>query len=252
MIPRRPLQTRYATTARRTQLARQAALAALIVIPGLACGTSDADVFRSADTAADGATASTASTGADTTAATDEAVGTTPAATAADPATDATDASPTTSEAAVATFPAGAELAVSFSFVPESNGGRVNNPYVAVWVEDPEGNLVQTISLWYEQSARGARWLADLPQWYRASGRAADVTMSGATRVAGDHTVVWDGTDLDGDPVAQGDYVLFVEAAREHGPYEITSTPITIGTDGFTLELPADGELADVTATFGG
>lgn len=43
--------------------------------------------------------------------------------------------------------------------------------------------------------------------------------------------------------------MLFVEAAREHGPYEITSTPITIGNDGFTVSLADNGELADLSAT---
>jgi hypothetical protein len=106
---------------------------------------------------------------------------------------------------------------------------------------------VQTISLWYEQSGKGARWLNELRGWYAASGGSA--TTSGATRAAGSYSVVWDGTDLDGNLVAQGDYVLYVEAAREHGPYEITSTPITIDGSGFTVALGDEGELTAVSAT---
>jgi hypothetical protein len=74
--------------------------------------------------------------------------------------------------------------------------------------------------------------------------------MSGATRVAGDYTVAWDGTGLDGELVPQGDYVLFVEAAREHGPYEITSQQVAVGTEAFIVALPDDGELANLSATF--
>lgn len=228
MISRRSVQTRYATTTRRT-IARQAALAALIVVPGVACGNDDASVFESATTE------STESTAADT--ATTESPALVPTPTVA-PASNTTEV---TAEAA--------ELAVSFSFVPDATGGRgVENPYIAVWVEDLDGNLVQTVSLWYEQSDKGSKWLSDLPQWYSASGRAADVTMSGATQVAGDYTVAWDGSGLDGLPVPAGDYVVYVEAAREHGPYGITSQQFNVGSGAFTVVLPDSGELVGLSA----
>ena len=137
---------------------------------------------------------------------------------------------------------------MSFTFAPSSSGGRIENPYIAVWVEDSNGNLVKTISLWFEQSGKGTKYLSDLRQWNSASGQTVDAATSGATRVAGDYTVVWDGTDLTGEPVAQGEYVLYIEAAHEHGPYEITSTPITIGTDGFAVTLADNGELTGATA----
>lgn len=249
MIPTRPLQTRYAASSRRAR-ARQAALAALILVPGVACGNDDAAVFQTAASdSTDVASTDAASNGADTVPPT-----TTPATaaeTTAPPATVVdTTIVETTTTATIAAGHVTGELAVSFSFVPDTSGARgVENPYIAVWVEDLDGNLVRTISLWYEQSGRGDRWLSDLAQWYSASDRASDVTMSGATRVAGDYTVAWDGTGPDGEPVAQGDYVLFVEAAREHGPYEITSQQITIGGDAFTVALADDGELVNVSAS---
>ena len=258
VTPTRPLQTRYAATVRRTRLARAAAFAALIAIPGIACGNNDADVFGGAATDTGPtptvATSADPSTSAGTTNAvvTDPTPATTPDAastdTSADTSTASIDPTATSSVGSGATFPTGGELAVAFSFRPGS--GRIDNPYIAVWVEDVDGNLVQTISLWYE-AGKGDKYLPDLPQWYSASGQGSDVTMSGATRTAGDYSVAWDGTDLDGNTVTAGDYTLFVEAAREHGPHEITSSPITIGADGFTVALPADGELADVSATLG-
>ena len=39
-----------------------------------------------------------------------------------------------------------------------------------------------------------------------------------ATRPAGTYSVTWDGTDTEGNRVPSGDYVVYVEAAREHGP----------------------------------
>ncbi len=259
MLPTRPQQSRYVTTARRAVLARQVALTALVVAPGLAAcgGNDDAAVFASASTQPQAATTTvepdvfvpsteTASTAAPATAAPETTVATVPPTTVAETvAPVATEAPPASIDA---TFPAGAELAVSFTFSPSASGGRIQNPYVAVWVEDADGNLAKTISLWFEQSNKGQRWLKDLRQWASVSGSSFDGTTSGATRTAGDYTVVWDGTDADGAPVAQGDYVLYIEAAREHGPYEITSTPIEIGGDGFTVALADNGELTNASA----
>lgn len=164
---------------------------------------------------------------------------------------DTTVGSGTTAETNVAetgsgsVFPSGGELLVSFTYEP-SSAAQAKRPYVAVWVEDSAGNLVDTVSLWFEQG-EGEKWLSDLRQWHSASG-GSDTTMSGATRVAGDYTVTWDGTDTNGDAVAQGDYVLFVEAAREHGDYSFTSGTITIGDDGTTITLGDDGELSGISA----
>lgn len=246
MTPTRTVSSRYARAARRSLYARKAALAALVLVPGVACGTGDAEVFESANTTAS-SSASTPTSAAPSDSSTTEV--STEVATSTTPPTSAATETTTTPDLPVApaVFPALAELVVSFSYVPEARG--VENPYVAVWVEDLEGNLVQTISLWYEQSRKGGRWLSDLPQWYSASGQASDVTMSSATRVAGDYAVAWDGSGLDGQPVVGGDYLVFVEAAREHGPYQVTSQLITIGSEAFIVQLADDGELSNVSAS---
>jgi hypothetical protein len=238
-------------------LARRAVLAAFVIAPAVtACGGGDdAAVFDSATTQPPTASATVAPD--------DLVISTDPPPSASSPTPTGPDSSASTTASTTApstagpdaaansdgpTFPASAELAVSFSFNPAQSGGRIENPYIAVWVEDLDGNLVKTISLWYEQSGKGQRWLSDLRQWAAVSDRAVDATTSGATQVAGDYTVVWDGTSLDGTPVAQGDYVLFIEAAREHGPYEITSTPMRIGNDGFSVALDDSGELTNASA----
>ncbi|CAB4705379.1 unannotated protein [freshwater metagenome] len=146
--------------------------------------------------------------------------------------------------------PAGVQMVVSFTYSAGADdvGRPIRNPYIAVWVEDSRGNLVQTISAWYQQTPRGLRYLNHLRSWYtQYTESGAEPTISGATRGPGTYTVAWDGTGLAGKPVAQGDYVLFVEAAREQGPYSFTSTPVTLGTSGFGGTLPADGELSALT-----
>jgi len=226
---------------RRAFLARSAAVGGLLVLPATACAPSDADVFASASSTTTATTAS--GTGPPGTTAPSP----TPSTTTTRPGSSSTTSTPTTAAATSgASFPSGAELVVDFTFAA-SGGGRVNNPYIAVWVEDPAGDLVDTISLWYE-AGKGTRWLPDLRRWYAASDGGNDATTSGATRVAGSYTVAWDGTDLDGRPVAAGDYVLHIEAAREHGPYELVTGELTLGDQPFRLTLTPSGELTAATA----
>ena len=199
-------------------LAGAAALGAALAIPALGCGgNSDKSAFATTTTGGG-------------------------------PTTTAGGAAPTTTAANGATFPSGGEMVIGFTFTPET-GGLVKNPYVAVWVETPQGELVKTVSLWYEQTSKGKKYLSDMRKWYSASSGATPST-SGATRAAGSYSVVWNGTNEAGDPVAQGDYVVYIEAAREDGPYELLSQPVTVGTTGFNDQLAAKGEITAASITY--
>ncbi len=138
-------------------------------------------------------------------------------------------------------------MLVDFTF-DTSGEDRARNPYIAVWVEDADGNLVKTISLWFDQSDKGPKWLSDLSRWSRLTGSDVDESVSGATKKAGSYTVAWDGTDDEGNLVDQGSYVLNIEAAREHGPYELISESIVIADTAFAVELTPNGELTAATA----
>ena len=105
------------------------------------------------------------------------------------------------------------------------------------------------ISLWIQQDMtdpRTERWFARLRRW-SATG---DDTISSATRVAGEHQVVWNGLDMAGAPVSQGDYVLFIESVRRGGTYSITSSPITIGETPFVTAIDANSEIVSASAEF--
>lgn len=253
MFPPRHFSGRYLRAARRAHLARIAAVGAAVVLPA-ACGGSDADVFGASATSVPAGAAEAVTTTSVTSDEVTEATATTePVVAATDtPAVEAAADEAATTEpvasTASGTFPAGGEMIVEFTYSASSEG-RVHNPYVAVWVEDADGNLVSTVGVWYEQSGQGSRWLSDLRQWSAASGGDVVASVTGATRTPGSYALVWDGTDDTGAPVAHGEYVLFVESAREHGPYQITSAAITVSDDGFEVELPDDGELVDLTAT---
>lgn len=109
------------------------------------------------------------------------------------------------------------ELAITFEL--SRFEGRSHRPFVAVWIEDEKHNPVRQLAIWYNKP----RWLPELKAWYamqRKTGGDASIIAS-ATRSAGDYTLIWDGKDDHGEFVAQGKYFICVEAAREHGTYQL-------------------------------
>jgi len=245
--------SRFEEVSRRRFMRSSLAIAGLAALEPLlaACANSDAKTFAQASTTTQAA-ASTTAPGAQS------ASTTTPGATA--PASSATPATPgSTAGSAVApstasgpAFPSGAKLAITFSFTPASSGGpRVNNPFIVVWIEDASGTLVKTVSLWY--LARESRYVSELRRWYVAEtastqGQSVLDTVSGATRAPGAYSVVWDGTDDTGAAMHQGDYFVCVEAAREHGPYELIREKVTIGAKAFSTSFADQGELTGASA----
>jgi hypothetical protein len=139
-------------------------------------------------------------------------------------------------------------MGVRFTYKVATSGGRVNNPYVAVWIEDTSGALVDTLGLWYLQSQKGTRWLNELRRWYSVDG--STDTTSSATRTPGDYALVWDLKDSEGQTVAPGSYFVCIEAAREHGPYSLIRQSFTLGATPFKTDLPAQGELTNASISY--
>jgi hypothetical protein len=143
------------------------------------------------------------------------------------------------------------ELKVTWTIAP-SEGGRYHNPYVGVWVEDSAGTPVRIVHFEYQQG-KGRKWLKDMKRWSQADetlvarGKESTAdTSTQATRQPGTYSVAWDGLDADGKPVPFGTYDLFVEAAREKGPYQFVKTAITISEAPFSKSGTPDGDIAMV------
>jgi hypothetical protein len=142
------------------------------------------------------------------------------------------------------------ELSVSLT-LPRFDTARARRPYVAVWIEDSDHNPVRTIALWTEKP----RYLPDLKEWYREDeahrsegGLDPATTLSTATRPPGSYTLTWDGKDNEGKPVKVGKYTVCIEAAREHGGYDIQRQELSF--DNATprqATLPAAQELGAAT-----
>ncbi|OHE89965.1 MAG: hypothetical protein A2213_09755, partial [Lysobacterales bacterium RIFOXYA1_FULL_68_6] len=107
--------------------------------------------------------------------------------------------------------------------IPKLNVAEYHRPYVAVWIEGADKKVAANLSVWYQQTrnseGHGTKWLPDLRQWWRKSGRSLKVPVDGVTgptKPAGRHALSFsDKQHLAG--LAPGQYTLVVEAAREVG-----------------------------------
>lgn len=112
--------------------------------------------------------------------------------------------------------------------IPSPEAVRYRRPYLAIWVEDPEGRPVRQLMVLGDR----ARWLSELPRWWRHYGRNDPPALHGIarpTRQPGHYTLGWDGRDDRGRSLPAGPYVLSVEAAREFGGHEVVGIPFVLG-----------------------
>jgi len=130
--------------------------------------------------------------------------------------------------------------------LPRIDVAEYHRPYVAMWLEREDKSVAANLAVWYQikkaaaampgaapaaNPAGGAKWLPDLRQWWRRSGRDLQMPVdgvSGATRAPGEHALSF-GTDK--GPLANlpaGQYKLVVETAREDGGRELIDIPFQL------------------------
>ncbi len=118
--------------------------------------------------------------------------------------------------------------------IPKLNVAEYHRPYLAIWLEGADKTVAANLAVWYQSKdtaeGRGTKWLPDLRQWWRKSGRTLELPVDGVTgptRPAGKHALSF----TDGQPqlkrLAPGQYTLVVEAAREVGGRELLRIPFT-------------------------
>ncbi|MBZ5661987.1 MAG: DUF2271 domain-containing protein [Acidobacteriia bacterium] len=132
-------------------------------------------------------------------------------------------------------------------------GTRVHRPYVAVWIEDEDHNPVRTIALWFAKY----KYLHELRAWsriesLRSVGEDTHVmnSVSSATRPPGKYTFVWDGKDDFGNLVKAGKYNVMIEAAREHGTYQLMHQEMDFNGSPRQFQLPGEVEIASATLDY--
>jgi thiamine biosynthesis lipoprotein len=133
--------------------------------------------------------------------------------------------------------------------IPKIDATNYRRPYLAIWIATKDGNALNQLLVLGDSS----RWLQELPLWWRRHGRRNESSISGIarpTRRAGSYSVDWNGRDDQGKAVAPGDYVLHVEAAREHGAHETLELPFTLSNEPFRAERRGESEIGRVSLRF--
>ena len=121
---------------------------------------------------------------------------------------------------------------ISFSFTRQS--GSASNQY-AIWIEDSRGQHVKTLfATRWTANGGWSRRPTSIPVWVRQSGlstvpRELIDSVSGATPRTGSLTYTWDGTDIRGASVPDGDYVLILEATLRWENQVYYRAPIRLG-----------------------
>ncbi|WP_343732252.1 DUF2271 domain-containing protein [Duganella sp.] len=122
-----------------------------------------------------------------------------------------------------------ADLALKLD-VPQLNVAEYHRPYIAAWLENADQKVVANLAVLYDTKKKdnaGTKWLKDMRQWWRKSGRELSMPMdgvSGATKAPGELTLNIPKGALDKLPAGQ--YTVLVEAAREAGGREVVKVPL--------------------------
>jgi thiamine biosynthesis lipoprotein len=128
--------------------------------------------------------------------------------------------------------------------------GRFRRPFVAVWIENKKKESVKTLAVWYNKP----RWLPDLKRWYSKNqslleDMSARESISSATRSPGKYTLTWNGLDDQGKALPQGVYTVYIEAAREHGTYQLIRQEISWNGKSAHFDLKGGIEISSASLT---
>ncbi|MBP7140331.1 MAG: DUF2271 domain-containing protein [Opitutaceae bacterium] len=145
---------------------------------------------------------------------------------------------------------AAAQLAATVE-IPQLDVSEYHRPYVALWIEGPDRSVIN-VGVWYDVDMKGDEgetWLKDLRQWWRKSGRDLDLPidgLSGPTRPVGTHEVRLPSSVT--EKLGDGEYTMYVEAAREVGGREVVRVPFTVSRNSrVDVSVKGERELGTVT-----
>ncbi len=154
-------------------------------------------------------------------------------------------------------MPAAAQTVNVSITVPRLTVAEYHRPYVAIWLEK-EGAAPKTLSVWYDydmKKGEGTKWLRDVRQWWRVSGRTMSFPadgVTGATRAPGEQKIAFTAGKGPLGAIAPGNYTLVVEAAREVGGRELVRLPFAWPPKpGAVVKAAGTSELGAVSLSFG-
>lgn len=159
--------------------------------------------------------------------------------------------------AGAVTAPASAQTLNLSVTIPRLTVAEYHRPYVAIWVEK-EGATPRSLAVWYDfdkAKGEGTKWLRDVRQWWRASGRTMSFPadgVTGATRAPGEQKIAFTAGKGPLGALTPGNYTLLVESAREVGGREVVRLPFAWPPKpGASVRAQGSTELGAVALTFG-
>ncbi|MBH1999086.1 MAG: DUF2271 domain-containing protein [Sphingomonadaceae bacterium] len=159
--------------------------------------------------------------------------------------------------AGAVTAPASAQTLNLSVTIPRLTVAEYHRPYVAIWVEK-EGATPRSLAVWYDfdkAKGEGTKWLRDVRQWWRASGRTMSFPadgVTGATRAPGEQKIAFTAGKGPLGALTPGNYTLLVESAREVGGREVVRLPFAWPPKpGASVKAQGSTELGAVALTFG-
>lgn len=126
--------------------------------------------------------------------------------------------------------------------------GEYHPPYVAAWIENQQKKSLRTLVLWRKE----AKWLKDIRRWWRNVGRkdpALVDAITSATHAAGTFPLSFLALDDKKQPLAQGDYTLYIEVVREKGGRALIKQAFKINNEKQQFTLKATAETNAITLT---
>jgi thiamine biosynthesis lipoprotein len=158
------------------------------------------------------------------------------------------EAKPKPDVAAAAKWPAGFQVNVQVALKTHTGAREVYRPYVAVWIEDEQRQVVRTLTVWGQDE----RWQRRMGTWWRQiRDVGAPYSVTRATRAPGAYEVVWNGADDSGRRLPAGNYTVRVEICREHGGHVVAAASIACGAEPVTVTLAETAESAASTISYG-
>ncbi|MEM9159028.1 MAG: DUF2271 domain-containing protein, partial [Verrucomicrobiota bacterium] len=145
-------------------------------------------------------------------------------------------------------WPEGFGLSVDYE-VPKLRVSKYRAPYIAIWVSGTDRSLVKTLIMLGENT----RWAEENYYWWRRYARKAPSlvdAISQPSRRPGRYNIYWDGFDDFGNAVPQGDYVLNIEASREHGGRTMAKIELPLLKKKYRTRRKAEGELGGLVVEY--
>lgn len=128
--------------------------------------------------------------------------------------------------------------------IPHLEVDRYERPYLYIWVTDNKRTLIKNLLLLGESH----RWAQENTRWWRRVGRIDESVLDGVARPSrrpGTYDLQWDGRDSYGKLAAAGEYVLHMEASREHGGHDYQRIKFVLDSSEQNIQLPVKGELGE-------